>query len=198
MIKYDSKNKVFSLSNKKITYAFMVDHLGILIHLYYGSVIKDPSSLPKYSRFIERGTNTSPILGDNAYSYDYLLQEYPVFNHGDYAYPALHLKGAKGSYVSHFKYKSYEITSDPIIIEGLPSFSNDQALSLIITLEDNIMQAQLKLYYTIYQDHAAITRSAQLINLSTNDIEIEKMMSSSFALASDQYQLIHLSGSWAN
>ena len=54
----------------------------------------------------------------------------------------------------------------------------------------------MKLYFTIFEDRAVITRSASFLNLSNKSINIEKAMSFNLDLPDSNYNMIQLNGAW--
>lgn len=82
-------------------------------------------------------------------------------NQGDFRSPAYVIQTADGRRVTRFHYKDYAIIQGKPELAGLPSIYTEdesEAMTLCITLEDEIVNARLELYYTIFQDYDAVCR----------------------------------------
>ena len=44
-ISFNEKTKIFTVNTEKSTYAFMIDGLNLITHLYYGEKIKEGTDL---------------------------------------------------------------------------------------------------------------------------------------------------------
>ncbi len=72
-----------------------------------------------------------------------------------------------------------------------------EADTLEIDLFDKVLQCQLTLTYTIYQDRNVISRHARFVNIGKEDYFLDQAMSMSLDLPDDQFEMIHLQGAWA-
>ncbi|HHD2801915.1 TPA: alpha-galactosidase, partial [Clostridium perfringens] len=137
--------------------------------------------------------------GDNKFSLQNTRQEYPTFGLSDFRKGAFLIKQENGSEISDFKYESHKIIEGKLKLKGLPQTyveNKEDATTLEITLLDEVIKSKLKLYFTIFEDRAVITRSASFLNLSNKSINIEKAMSFNLDLPDSNYNMIQLNGAW--
>ena len=148
--------------------------------------------------FFDRGFCSNPDPGDKCFSLDVLPQEYPDMNQGDFRSPAYIIQTEDGCRVTRFFYKEYEIIPGKPELEGLPSVyaeQEDEAQTLCITMEDDCLHAQIKLYYTVFRDFDVICRHVELVNQGEQKIYIERLMSMNMDLPGTDYDLLTLTGS---
>ncbi|MEL6986288.1 MAG: alpha-galactosidase [Bacteroidota bacterium] len=189
-------NQIFSLSNSFFNYVFKVNSAGLLEHLYYGIPIENGHEASTHYRSIQRAL-TSDFEGVEHLSLNDLPQEFPCHGRSDYRSPAFHGRNKDGNSIFTFSYQSFEIKSGKPNLESMPCARGGDAQTLIIYLEDKLMQIELRLYYTIYEDHAVLIRSCSLHNLSENEIAISAIASTTLNFAPGNFELMHLHGTWA-
>ncbi|WP_295728004.1 alpha-galactosidase [uncultured Limosilactobacillus sp.] len=203
MITFDSKQHVFHLKNKDISYIFSIEEGKLLSHLYFGPALRQYHGERRYPR-VDRGfSGNLPGSTDRTFSKDDLLQEYSGNNTGDYRIPAITVKGPDGAQLTDFRYQSYEIQAGKPALKGLPAaYVNDdhEAETLNITLHDATLAIDLILSYTIYRDRPVITRNARLVNSSQQPIEIQKIASLQLDLpkGSEERELVYLPGQYGH
>jgi len=200
MIKFDDNKGIFHLFNGEISYILQIEEYGYLAHLYFGKKIREYTGGYTYPRH-ERPFSPNPAGNiDSKFSLDNLLMEYPGFGFGDFREPAHHIKLADGSKINDFRYLSHEIFDGKRKLKGLPAtYVNDesQAMTLEITLGDNVSNLQLILSYTIFSEISVICRSTRFVNLSSQKVEVGRMASASIDFSAREMDLIHLPGAWA-
>lgn len=194
------QENIFLLNNGRISYIFSIEKERYLMHRYFGKSIKSygGSNSPL---FIDRGFCSNPIKEDGTFSLDTLPQEYPGMNQGDFRSPAYIIETKDKRRISRFYYKDYEILEGKPPLEGLPStYTEDdkEALSLCIIMEDAVMQAQIKLYYTIFRDYDAVCRHTEVVNKGKDELYLERLMSMSMDFQGTDYDLITMTGSHMN
>ncbi len=100
-------------------------------------------------------------------SMQYTKQEYPVYGTGDYRNPALTVRQENGSRIVNFTYVSHEIYNGKKDILPLPATyvenEEEAQTSLEVTLHDSVMDTDLILSYTVYEEYPVVTRSAQTL-----------------------------------
>ena len=191
-----SKYKTISLTNGYFSYIIRVTKEGILEHLYYGSPLSKPHELPPLYGRTPRGTTVSHEGIDN-YNLNDTPQEYPCFGTSDFRYPAFHGLNADGNTVFALKYKSHKVSNIKEPLSGLPSAQGGDSETLIVTLEDKLQGLEADLHYTIYKDFGVLARSVLYRNTSKRNIQLLNVYSTSLALPATDYELLHLSGTWA-
>lgn len=163
------KNGFFHISNEKFSYCFF-ERNGKLYHSYYGSSIKECV----YTDF---------ILDDSD------KMEYPEFGRGDFCTPAIVLRTVN-SLSTDFRYVSYEILSKKADL-GMPALRNGGE-TLVVTLVDEIVGAELKLFYTAYEN--GLARHAEIKNLCALPLWVDKAMSACIDFPVGEYETIGCCG----
>jgi len=134
---------------------------------------------------------------DRGFSKDSLLQEFSSFGANDYRVYSSEFIYQNGSNISDFLYKSHQIVRGKSKLNGLPSsyvVREDEAETLIITIEDKISLIEIDLIYTIYRDYDVITRSTLVRNKSLTSIKINKIASMQLDFFNADYDVLSLPG----
>ena len=199
-IKFNEATRTFHLFNKKVSYIFRVMENEQLEQLYYGRRISDEASFDIYHEEGMRSQMSVCIPEPGLLSMQYTRQEYPSYGTGDYRSPAMTVLQANGSRVTEFKYASHTIAGGKPSLLPLPATyteSSAEAQTLAVTLYDAVMDTDLILYYTIFEDYPVITRSAKFVHHGSTPIVLERAMSMSVEWSDMSFTMIHLSGAWA-
>ena len=167
MIIQDDNKRIFTLQTRNTTYQMKADQNGLLLHTYYGPRLRG-GDLSRLIRYADRGFSPNPdeAGNDRTYSLDTLPQEYSGSGAGDFRLPSLELDLPDGSHVADLRYVSSRQERGKYALEGLPAFfaSEDQADTLIITLEDAVAQVRVELLYGVLEDCDLITRAVRITN----------------------------------
>ncbi|HAT4171186.1 TPA: alpha-galactosidase [Clostridium perfringens] len=191
--------KEFHLYNKEISYIIHILPNGHVGNLYFGKKIDPYKTYNHLFEGICRPLAAYVYEGDSKFSLQNTRQEYPTFGLSDFRKGAFLIKQENGSEISDFKYESHKIIEGKLKLKGLPQTyveNKEDATTLEITLLDEVIKSKLKLYFTIFEDRAVITRSASFLNLSNKSINIEKAMSFNLDLPDSNYNMIQLNGAW--
>ncbi|MDK0863992.1 alpha-galactosidase [Clostridium perfringens] len=191
--------KEFHLYNKEISYIIHILPNGHVGNLYFGKKIDPYKTYNHLFEGIYRPLAAYVYEGDNKFSLQNTRQEYPTFGLSDFRKGAFLIKQENGSEISDFKYESHKIIEGKLKLKGLPQTyveNKEDATTLEITLLDEVIKSKLKLYFTIFEERAVITRSASFLNLSDKTINIEKAMSFNLDLPDSNYNMIQLNGAW--
>ncbi|MCI8639554.1 MAG: alpha-galactosidase [Coprococcus sp.] len=200
MITVDERDKVFHLSNGRISYLFYVMDTEQLGHLYFGKALDKRG---KYLHMVEkayRPMTTCIREGDLCTSYEHLRQEYPCYGTSDYRYPALEVQGEDGSSISSLKYQGYEMIKGKRHLAGLPATyteEDDEAATVEIMMKDTWRNLEVVLSYTIFRDVDAIARSVRFVNRGGGVLFLDRAMSMSVDMPDADYQSVQLSGAWS-
>jgi alpha-galactosidase len=201
LIHVNQETKQFHLTNGKISYIFHVMQNGQLGHLYYGKALRNRADFSHLQTYhVPTGASCHPYADNPAFNLDTLRQEYPVYGNSDFREPAIRVNKDNNSHIPNFTYDSFRILEGKPELEGLPAtYTEDvrDASTLQITLIDEYLQAELILNYTIFQHLLVITRSALLKNNSSDQLEIERLMSASIDFSDKDFMFVHLAGSWS-
>lgn len=194
---YDKSVRSFHLKTKNTSYIMKIYRDEYLAHLYYGKRLEvNDIGL----RFEERAHIMNDTPKDRVFSPEAMPQEYPAFGAGDLKNPAYQIRDVRGNYISDVRYVSHYIYRGKKELEGLPStFAEEEgeAETLEIILEDSLIGLAVVLSYTVFEDYDIITRNAKFMNVGKETIRILKAASLSVDMTGHEFDLIHLTGSWA-
>ncbi len=126
--------------------------------------------------------------------------EFPAYGTGDMRETAFLAKYSDGSRTSRFEYTGHKIMSGKPELEGLPAtYGNEKEVNtLIIELRDSYTGLTAELYYSVFENYDAITRSVRFINKGEKALFINKAASMSVDIqGADGMELLHLYGWWA-
>lgn len=199
-IKYKKQENTFLLSNGRISYVLSVEKDRYLMHRYFGKYLRNCNKISQ-PFFYDRGFCSNPVPDERAFSLDTLPQEYPDMNQGDFRNPAYVMQTSDGRRVTRFFYKDYRIIQGKPSLVGLPSVyteSEEEAMTLCITMEDKTMDAQMLLYYTIFRDYDAICRHVEVVNKGEQELYLERLMSMSMDFPGTDYDVLTMTGGHMN
>lgn len=199
-IEFHEESKTFHIYNKNFSYIICVMENGQMENLYYGKRIHDNKDYSYLHEEIIRSLMTVCVPKPGFLSMQYTKQEYPVYGNGDFRSPALTVRQENGSEIVDFKYISYHIYGGKKKLEGLPATyteNEEEAQSLDITLHDSVMDTDLILTYTVYENYPVLTRSARVVQKGNQKIRLESALSMSVEFPDMEYEMIQLSGAWA-
>ncbi len=194
---FDSDVRSFHLKTRNTSYLMKVYRDEYLAHLYYGNrlAVNDVEL-----RFEERAHIMNDYPDDRVFSPETMPQEYPAFGSGDLKNPAYQIRDERGHYISDARYVSHRIYKGKEPLKGLPAtfaLETDNVDTLEITLEDSLIGLTIVLSYTVFEDYDIITRSAKLVNVGNGTLHVLKAASVSVDYSGQEFELIHLTGSWA-
>ena len=199
-IKFHEASKEFHLYNDSISYIIQVLENGQLGHVYYGKHLTDKEDFGYLIEYARRDMAPYPFEGNSTFSLEHLKQEYPTFGSGDTRYPAFELEREDGSRAVDFKYKKHEIFAGKKGLEGLPAVyveTEDEADSLEIVLEDELIHTQIILSYTIFRDRPVITKHVRFTCEHPEGITLLNCMSGCLDLPDKEYEMVELAGTWS-
>lgn len=201
LITVDEENKVFHLHNKQISYLFSVEQGATLAHLYFGKRIRKYHGQLKYPRLLRGFSGNLADIPGREFSRDTLPEEYSSAGEMDYRTPATVLYQKNGSNSILLRYKSYEIVAGKPKLNGLPHSrvkDEDEAQTLIVTLEDQLTQVEYQLFYTIFRDLPVISRAVKIINSGEEVVHLRKAASMQIDFGNEDFEAITLPGAHAN
>ncbi len=199
-ISVNNKKNTFHLYNDEISYIISVlptRHLG---QLYYGRRIREREDYSWLLELRDRPLSSWTVKEGQKYSLEHIRQEYGVFGSTDYRSPAAEVVSSNGSRISDFRFADYRILAGKPELPGLPATyteEDSEAMTLIVTLRDDLNGLELELYYTIFDQCGAIARSARFVNNGTEDLHLTTAMSLCLDLPDSDYDWIQFSGAWA-
>ncbi|MGG1399152.1 alpha-galactosidase [Bacillus salipaludis] len=201
LIHVNQETKQFHLTNGQVSYIFHVMKNGHLGHLYYGKGLRhrlDFSHLQTYD--VPTAASCHPYADDPAFSLETIRQEYPAYGNSDFREPAISISNHDEHHIPNFQYQTFKILDGKPRLEGMPATYVEDAQvanTLQILLKDDHLQAELTLNYTIFRDLPVIARSAQVMNVGSKKLDIERMMGASIDLPDKDFMFVHLAGTWS-
>ena len=197
MIIQDEAKRIFTLQTCNTTYQMKADQNGLLLHTYYGPKIRE-GDLSRLIRYADRGFSPNPneAGNDRTYSLDTLPQEYSGSGAGDFRLPSLELELSDGSHVADLRYTGSQQERGKYALEGLPSFfaPEDQAETLVITLEDAVAQVRVEMLYGVFEDCDLITRAVRITNRGGKPVRLRRAASLCLDFPSAQLDFITFDG----
>lgn len=197
MITFDTSTNIFYLDGKGITYAFAVNEIGYLEHLYYGKRISHDMLL--YTRTSGGISTPATVPGlDNTplpVSYSFFGSEIAFHGTGDYREPCVQVENDTGDRLSDLLFESFEILPEKPKIKGMPSCSGGE--TLVVHLKDRVSSFGADLYYTVYDDSAVVARRIVYKNSSDRPITLHRAYSFTLTLPECGYDVLTLRGAWA-
>lgn len=196
---FNEKTKEFHLYNDKISYIFNILDNQQLGQLYFGKKIKHRESFEHMLQL--RGCILAPCTFRNNldFSLEIIKQEYPAYGTGDYREPAYKITQENGSRITNFKYLSHIIYNGKKKLESLPATygTEDEVMTLEVTLYDEIINCEMILSYSIFENHPVITRNIKFINKGKQILELDRAMSLSLDLYDYDFEMLQLNGAWS-
>lgn len=199
-IVFHKESRCFHLYNNEVSYIIRIMENEQLEQLYYGKRIHDREDFTYLHEECMRSQMSVCVPEPGILSMQYTKQEFPTYGTGDYRSPALSIIQENGSRIVNFTYASHKICNGKKDILPLPATyveNEDEAQTLEITLHDAVMDTDLILSYTIYEDYPVITRNAKISHKGSEKIVLDKIMSASVEYNDMDYEMVHLSGGWA-
>lgn len=198
-IVFDEKLDLFHLETEHTSYVIgLADKRTYVGHVYYGKRIRRQDM-----RYLLRVGEPPYVPSENNRErcsfYDTFPFEYSGNGVGDYRESAIAVTTVEGQHAILPTYVSYEITKEKPLLAGLPSsFDRDKnAETLIIHCTDSVLNVNVDLYYTVFEDTDMITRSVHICNQDEEPIYLTKALSACLDMDDNDYEMLTLHGSWA-
>lgn len=197
---FNQETKEFHLFNNNISYIFNIlenNHLG---HLYFGKKVKHRDSFKHLLKL--RSCVLAPGIyeGNLDFSLEVIKQEYPSYGTSDFRLPAYQVEQANGSRITNFEYVSHNIYSGKPKLDKLPATyveNDEEATTIEIKLHDSVINAEIILIYTVFENYNAITRSVRFINNGQESIKLKRALSMSIDMYDSNYEMLQLDGAWS-
>lgn len=199
-IVFHKESRCFHLYNTEVSYIIRIMENEQLEQLYYGKRIHDREDFTYLHEECMRSQMSINVPEPGILSMQYTKQEFPTYGTGDYRSPALTIAQENGSRIVNFTYAFHEIYNGKKNILPLPATyveSGDEAQTLEITLHDAVMDTDLILSYTIYEEYPVITRNAKVSHNGSEKIVLDKIMSASVEFNDMDYEMVQLFGGWS-
>ncbi|MGE5613545.1 MAG: alpha-galactosidase [Bacillota bacterium] len=197
MIEY--QDGVFRLDTRNTSYWFRITPFGHPEHLHYGPRLKkQPPDGLALKRTAMTGSSISYDQSDPHYCLDNMCLEWSGIGRGDYRHSPAEIKMPDGTFTCDFTYRSHRIIRGHIPMESLPTAygSEDECMTLELTLADESNDVVLLLLYTVYKNTDVITRRAVLENRNKNPLVIRRLMSMMTDIPNRGFKLVTFDGGW--
>ena len=196
---YNNEDKTFHLQAGNTSYVIQVLKEGYLAHLYWGRKLRNINS--EELLILRERCSFSPNCNpeNKVLSLDTLPQEYPAYGNTDFRTPAYEVQLQNGSTITEFKYETHKIFKGKPGLEGLPSTyteGDEEAETLEIVMLDALIGLRAILSYTVFKDCNVITRNVRFVNNGNTKLKLLRALSMSVDFNSDNYDFMHLYGSW--
>lgn len=165
-----------------------------LLHYYYGKKLADR----EYKTISMKDENQCAFLPEG-YTLENYRQEYPSYGYSDLKSPAYDVFNSDGNNISMLKVTDIKIKDGVYNPCGLPHIlqKDNAAQTAYITLYDEVINLEVTLIYTVFDEYDVIIRSAEFKNLSDKPIRIDRAYSSCLELYTEKRDVIYFPGSWA-
>ncbi|MCL1950809.1 MAG: alpha-galactosidase [Turicibacter sp.] len=170
-IQFVKEKNIFVLHTAQTTYAFGIDNLGLLRHLYWGKRIDHIADfeIPDLAEI----SSNDPVL-------DLTLEEFPVFGGMRYKETCLKACFSDGTRDLEYKYVKYALKDN----------------SLQVILRDTFYGLEISLDYTIHETQDLIERKATVTNHMDTDVAIEAIYSGQLHIPHQNLTLTATHGHW--
>ncbi len=198
-IQYFEDERVFWLNTKNTSYILaLVDEEPFVGHVYYGKKLSD-YHVRHLMRLEEGPFIPSKNNRDRAAFGDAFPFEYSTHGVGDFRESCLKVQTQNGHEACSLIYQSHNIFAGKPALCGLPATFGSEAecTTLELTCLDPVLNLEVVLVYSVFEDVDALTRSVRITNRAENSIVLKKALSACLQLDGIDYEYITLHGSWA-
>lgn len=193
---FEKESQRFFLNTKNTTYIMEIVKNGFLAHLYWGKKINKYFGSNKIM-YRDRGFSPNIFKDDRTFSLDTLPQEYPQYGNGDFRPCAYHIIDKNNNTYSDLRYINFEILEEKPKFQGLPNSYGKKINTLVLTLLDEVIGLEVKLYYSVFYESDVIVRRATFKALK-DELILDKMLSANIDFRTDNFDLISLYGAHNN
>ena len=171
----NQEKNIFMLQTNKSSYAFGIDSIGLVRHLYWGARVElaEDFEMPE---LVEVSTN-DPVP-------EITPEEFPAYGGLRYKEYCLKANFADKTREVILQYQEYEIKKAEDVEE------------LTILLRDAHYDFVVELHYKVYEAYDLIERSVTVKNLSKDAIEIERLHSGQLHIAEENLIFSNVHGHW--
>jgi len=198
-IKYYENEQIWKLDTKSSSYIIaIVDQEKFVGHVYYGKKVDD-YNVNYLMRIDEPPFVPSQNNRDRVPFYDSFPMEYPTHGLGDFRESCLQVKTKDGHRACGLQYVSHKIIKGKPVLKGLPTtFGNeDECTTLQLKCMDHVLNLEVVLMYTVFENLDVITRSVAIKNCSKDQISLTKVLSCCVDFDGMDYDMITMHGAWA-
>ena len=201
MISYLEKQKLFTLSNGKLTYVIHVSDRGYLETVYMGKSWEGQAE-DLLGLIQIKGAEYLHVPTTEHRNYDkHYSDALELSSHGlsDKRHAPILVQRKNGSYVTNFQYVSHKIYGGIAPLSQMPCArgGEEDCQTLEILLKEESRDLYLTYYLTLYRHINIIVKHFDIHNRTSDTVFIDRAMSMQLDLPSDNYDLVHFPGRWA-
>ncbi|MBU9711598.1 alpha-galactosidase [Evansella tamaricis] len=199
-IVFHEESKEFHIYNNEVSYIIKILENNQLGNLYYGKRLRDRNTFAHLLQGDLKPLSAYVFENDYKLSLQHTKQEYPSYGTTDFRYPAFEIKQENGSRVTNFEYHSHKIFAGKKKLDGLPATyveEQTEATTLEITLYDSLINTEIVLSYSIYENRPVITRNTRFIHKGNSKVILTRTMSAAVDLPDSDFEMVHLAGAWS-
>lgn len=196
----ECRDGVFFLQTARTSYWFARTSRGHLEHIHYGPRLQpqDPAAL-RWKRTTMPGSAIA-YDDDVTYSLDTIPLEFSSPGRGDYRHSPLRVRSGTG-YDVDLTYAAHRTLPGPAPCATLPvaDGGEEDCVSLIVTLADEVARIEVDLVYTVYAAADVIARRTVVRNTGPAGgaaVELTEAMSLQLDLPDRGYELTSFAGGW--
>lgn len=171
----NKEKNIFLLQSKNNSYAFGIDNLGLVRHLYWGSRI---DSVEDFEMPVLNEVSTNDPV------FEITKEEFPVYGNLRYKEHCLKVNFSDKTREVVYKYCGYEVRNIDDIEE------------LVIKLKDSNYDFYINLNYKVYEEYDLIERYVSIKNSSSENIQVEKIQSGQFHIPYEDLNFSNVHGHW--
>ena len=177
MIKYNEKNKIFSIQTLNSSYFMGIDDDGVLRNIYYGEKINNADDT-EYE--IGGIADIAPPGKKFPIRQECITREKML-----YAEPCIFTEFSDGTKDLQLVYKSHKI------------IKNENGDKLVINLKDKFYKFEVALNYITYNGLDLISKNSVITNYGEEPVKLKKMKSGTlYPTWNRPMRLTHLAGTW--
>lgn len=203
-ITFDQEQKLFHLQTNNFSYYFIINEIGMLQHVYFGSPLEEIHletllnlGMDWSKTYFSSTEQKEKIYEGNLYT-THSLFEVPTFGYADKRISPIIMETS----IDHkcdFRYVSHRIYQGKPSLKGQPHFKDlkNEASSLEVTLRDLTKNVTLILTYSIFENSGVLLRNTTLINNTNQSIFLKKVSSVTLDLPKKELILTHFPGGWS-
>ena len=204
-IQINETYRVFKLDTRHSSYVLGVSGDGYAGHMYYGDKLAiggnemtdlDAGNMMSLLGADQKNSIPADSQREKVNLHDTFLWEYGMPGYGDFREPCLEVDAGGGEEALEFLYKGYEVVKGKPALDGLPSTFSDDCETLVLSLAESDLELELKLYYSVFEEEDAITRTVVVENHSGKSRSLKRVMSLCLDLQDGGLDLITLHGAW--
>ena len=191
------QGSLFTIHTNRTTYCFCVTEQGVLQHLHYGCRLDLSGGWQALAPQVRHLPGSTAALEGTALEDTALEISSPGL--GDLRESFVAVRTVEGDSLTDFRFEGAEILEEKPSLAGLPSAydPSGQCQTLRILLEEKRHGLQLELLYTAFEDCDIITRSARLVNNSSEPVTVLRLMSSQVDFDTQDLVMTTFNGAWA-